>query len=442
MATWKGNKSNPAPNKVQESMERSEKIISNNRAQQVRRDTDDQKNFTIGLYDIDETILKHVDQLQLMVEDVGKQIKVPIFFGSPEQWTSAQRDGYIRDKQGKLILPAIILKRTSSDKDTNYQFFNRYLNMPVIKLYSEKNKYTQFNTLIGKNVPVNEVYNVVVPNHMIYTYHFILWTELVEQMNKLVETIQFNTRDYWGTKAGFKFRTRAESFSHTVELQMGEDRVVKTEFDLIVNGYILPDTMTKLDSHQSTTSKMFTPKKIIMGLEVVASDYDTNKLDKNREKWKSQYYPNLQVDVNIPAPPVSIDTSIVDGKVGIKVDNSPLFLRIVPPPVTQNASGQDGDMSYDSQYFYIRLSKEWKRVAISEFAPACSDDVPMTAQEGATAYTNQYFYVYAKKMWRKVAISEINLNIGGEDGNVMYDRSYFYIYISGSWRRVAISAIA
>ena len=325
MGRWQGNIGNPASNTVQEPIDRSEKMVTDNpsvssfnttnvgnRAEQVRRDTYTQKNFTISLYDIDETILLHLEQLQLQVEDQGKQVKVPFFYGSPERWVSAQRDGYLRDKQGKILLPAIILKRTNSENDSSLQFFNRYLNVPVMKMYSPKNKYTQFSVLAGRNIPVKEVYNVVMPSHMVLTYHFIIWTAYVEQMNKLVEAIQFNTKDYWGSKKGFRFRTKVESYGHTVELQANEERIVKTEFDLVTHGYILPEQMTKLESHETTWNKLMTPKKLVMGMEVVSTGYDWDKQTSNREKWRSPEYPNLQADVPIPNPPVSVNTDIID----------------------------------------------------------------------------------------------------------------------------------
>lgn len=423
MSTWKGNIKNPAPNSVQEPIDRSEKIISDNRAEQVRRDTDNQKNFTISLYDIDETILTHLQNMDLQVEDVGKRVKVPIFFGSPERWTSAQRDGYIRDKQGKLILPAIILKRTSSESDSTLQFFNRYLNTPVMKMYSQKNQYTKFSLLAGQNAPVNEVYNVVVPNHMILTYHFIMWTEKVEQMNDLVSAIQFNTRDYWGSKRGFKFRTRVDTYSHAVEIQTGEDRVVKTEFDVVTHGYILPDSMTKLDKHEMTTKKMFTPKKIVMGAEVVNTGFDMDNLNSNREKWRNPNYPNLQADVQIPPPPVRVISGISDASdittqivgslksvtqspivdpISVGLDNTRPFLRIVPTPTTTAAGGEEGYVSYDDKYFYVFAGGGWKRVAISEFTqlPPC--------QEGTVSFNNKYFYLYSSGSWRQVAISQFS----------------------------------
>lgn len=385
MPSWKGNIENPVPNIVREPDNRAEKVIASNRAEQVRRDNDKQRDFTISLYDIDETILNHLNNLQLQVQDAGKLIKVPAFFGSPEQWTSAQRDGYIRDRQGKLILPAIVLKRTTSENDQSLQFFNRYLATPAIKLYSQKNKYTQFSILAGQNAPVNEVFNVVVPSHMLLTYHFVIWTEYIEQMNDLVLKFQFNTKDYWGSKKGFRFRTRIESFAHAVELKAGEDRVVKTEFDLVTHGYVLPDTITKLEDTKATFKKMFTPKKVIMGAEIVSTDFDPSVTNKNRQKWQNPNYPNLQSDVPIPAPPISVSDSITDDSIvaqisqALKATTSTKLpgtiseaisavsgLHIVPVPTGPASLGSPGDVSYDENYFYIYSNGAWRSIAISE----------------------------------------------------------------------------
>jgi hypothetical protein len=385
MPSWKGNNQNPVPNDVRESDARSEKPIASNRAEQVRRDTDRQRNFTVDLYDIDETILEQLKNLQLEVTDAGKKIVVPTFFGSPEQWTSAQRDGYIRDNQGKLILPAIILKRTTSEDDQSLKFFNRYLNSAAIKLYSSKNKYTQFSLLSGQNAPVNEIYRIVVPDHVVLTYHFIVWTEYVEQMNDLVLKLKFNTNDYWGSKRGFRFRVKTESFAHTVEVKTGEDRMVRTEFDLTTHGYVLPDTMVKLEDHETTVKKMFTPKKVIMGAEVVGTGFDMLSLDKNKEKWRNPNFPNLQKDVVIPAPPITVSDDITDNSIVSQIREAmrattstklPITLsdaiasnpslRIVSIPSGPSALGNPGDVSYDDSYFYIYTQGAWRSVPISE----------------------------------------------------------------------------
>ncbi len=312
---WTGDPNNPVPNIgnvkgdlsqeiAQQSLNLSEKKTDVNRAHQTRRDTDKQKDNTVSILDIDTAIMKQLEKFQMTVTDEGNQIKVPFYFASPEKWKSIQRDGVIRDYNGKMILPAVVLERTSSEKDDQMMMFNRYLNYPVIQLHSEKNRYTKFNILIGQNAPVNEVYDIIMPKHMIFTYHFILWTEYIEQMNTLVEKFSFNTGDYWGDLRGLRFRTKMESISHAVELQVDTDRLVKSEFDLTVNGYILPDAMDKLAGKQMTAQKFFTPKKLIMGQETVMTEFNpVAPLPENAEKWRNQNYPNLQKDVPIIPPP-------------------------------------------------------------------------------------------------------------------------------------------
>jgi hypothetical protein len=143
---------------------------------------------------------------------------------------------------------------------------------------------------------------------------------------------------------------------------------------------------------------------------------------------------------------MTLDTSITDNsfldagpRVGIKVDNSPLFLRIVPVPTTQAAGGQDGDISYDAEYFYIRTDHKWRRVALAEFVSVCADSAPLYGTDGSVEYNSQFFYIYTKGSWKKVAIAEFNFSASGNQGDVMYDTEYFYIYTSGQWRRVAVA---
>jgi hypothetical protein len=452
---WKGDITNPAPNTVKESMERSEKFItnndpaafiSNNRAEQVRRDTDTQKNFTISFYDIDETILTQLEQLQIQVVDQGKQVKVPIFFGPPERWVSAQRDGYMRDKQGKIILPGMILKRSNSENDSSLMFFNRYLDTPAMKLYSDKNKYTQFNVLTGQNAPVNEVYNVVVPKHMVLSYHCIIWTAYVEQMNQVMQTIATNTQDYWGHRKGFRFRVQVDGgYAHNVEITAGDERMVRTEFDLTTHGYILPETMTYLDRHKMTTQKRMTPKKFIMGMEVVRTDFDMERLVDNSEKWRDPHYPNLKYGTFIPPPGLSLDTNVVDNSFlpggawkGIKVPGGPLFLRIVPVPHGQNPGGQDGDMSYDATYFYFRTNHKWTVAPISGFTNGCIDNSPLIGTEGSVEYNSRFFYIYSQGQWRRTTVADVDLGTGNE-GDIMYDRYFLYIYTHGTWIQMRLA---
>lgn len=294
MPSWKGNPSNPVPNPVQEDVNRSEGRVGANRAFNVSRETDKLKNFTVTIKDIDNTVFEHLQKMQLSVVDSGNNIKVPFFYASPEKWKSVRNDGFLRDNNGKIILPALVFYRSSSEVDTAMQTFNKYLRYAVIKQYSQKNQYTRFSALLGKNVPINEIYNVVMPDHMNFNYKFIIWTEYIEQMNSLVEKINFETNDYWGSSTGFRFRTQVSSYQHATEIENGKDRLVKTEFDLILKGYLLPELFAPgLDGFKSTTEKILTPKKIIMGMEVVATDWQPTDDSKTSDRWRSQVYHNI-----------------------------------------------------------------------------------------------------------------------------------------------------
>jgi len=384
---WTGDPKNPVPNignvksdlsqaVAEQSSNLSEKKADINRAFQTRRDTDKQKDNTVKLIDIDTAIMRQLEKFQLTVTDEGNQIKVPMYYASPEKWKSIQKDGIIRDYNGKMILPAIAFQRTTSAKDEAMLMFNRYLTYPVLRQYSEKNRYTRFSQLMGDNVPVHEVYDVVMPDHMVFTYHFIVWTEYVEQMNTIVERINFETDDYWGDLRGLRFRTKIDSFSHTVELQVDQDRMVKTEFDLLVNGYLLPDTNYSFGGNKYTTQKWFTPKKVIMGVEVVSTDFNMELLDPNKEKWRSQYYPNLPKDVVINEPPTEWNGDIsIELLSGIKAVVNVSGGRVSSPgiqyesaPAFPNSPGVEGNMAYDKDYLYVYTKGVWKRMPLDLFS--------------------------------------------------------------------------
>jgi len=380
--SWRGNTNNPVPNSEQESINRGEEKVHNNRAHQVKRESDEQKNITIKLIDIDSTIIDFLESLKIEVTDEGNRIKVPLFYASPEKWKSIQKDGIIRDYNGKMILPAVVLKRTTSEKDSSMVTFNRYLRYPILKKYSTKNKYTQFSVLQGQNVPINDLYEVVMPDHMIFTYHFIIWTEYVEQMNEIVERVNFETEDYWGKEKGFKFRTRIDSFTHNIELQVDQDRIVKTEFDLVVYGYLLPDI---LDGHRPTTIKSITPKKVIVTNEVVSTGFDLNadSNKENAEKWRSKYYHNLKEGEEPEPPPYVFNTDIGDATVikplsphevqelVIAIQTVTVDIGVVwhlPAPTKSSDPGQNGWQSYDNNYYYLYVNGLWKRVPLALFS--------------------------------------------------------------------------
>jgi hypothetical protein len=304
---WKGNLNNPAPNIAQQSSVLSEQANSSKREEQIRRDTDKQKNYTVTLMDVDGAIQKQLEKFQMSVIDEGEKVTVPVNYASAEKWKSIQSDGYMRDYNGQIILPAIVYSRTVTEKDPSMPNFSPYTNYATLKTYSQKNRYTQFSLLAGQNAPVREVYQVAIPDGMILTYKFIIWTEYVEQMNTLVERLEYESDDYWGDPRGFRFRVWAESFNHTTELQVDQDRLVKTEFDLKVWAYLLPTYQYGLDGPIQTTKKFFTPKKIIIGTETISNSFSFEDT-KVRDKWRKQDSPNLPLDEIVTQPPVVFES--------------------------------------------------------------------------------------------------------------------------------------
>lgn len=235
-----------------------------NRAYRVRRDKDKDKNFSVSLIDIDSTILKYLDQvINPTIVDSGRQIKVPINYASPERWKAIRVDGSIRDKNGKVQTPAIAFRRSTMQRNDSLITLNRYLQYPVEKKFSEKNRYDRFSAMSGFN-KTSELFSVAMPDHVIINYEFIVWTELVEQNNAVVEAINFSTEDYWGDKKRFKFRTTVSDYSFETATEAGNDRIVKSTFTLMCYAYLLPD---KYENYKSVVQKAFTPRKVVFGTE-------------------------------------------------------------------------------------------------------------------------------------------------------------------------------
>ena len=217
------------------------------RAQQKRILTDDPKPLTIGLQDIDGAIIYYFNEvIRPSVVQNGTRIPVPILYGSPERWKAVQADGFYRDKNGKIQTPLILFKRESIEKNrsvTSKVNANDPINYGIFeKRYNRKNAYDAFSVLTNR-IPVREYYGVIIPDYVNITYSCIIFTDYVEQMNKIVEGINFASDTYWGDPNKFKFRAMIDNYTTAVELNKGEDRAVKTNFNINLFGHIITDAI-------------------------------------------------------------------------------------------------------------------------------------------------------------------------------------------------------
>jgi hypothetical protein len=244
---------------------------SKNRSKDVRRDKDTVKDFTVTFEDIDKVVLNHLNGLKISVLNEGKTTDVPVFYASPERWKSIQQDGFLRDHKGQIQLPAVAVRRGTTQRNESLRIFNRYgehLSMPFIRKYSHKNAYDRFSvtSCLGiQHQPVHEVHNVNLPDHYIIQYPCIVWTDRIDQNNKIVERIAYSTEDYWGDSRYFKFRSTVTDFDLQTDIQDGSNRMVRSTFNLQLYAYLLPEYYK---DWKSTTIKTLTPRKILWGPEI------------------------------------------------------------------------------------------------------------------------------------------------------------------------------
>lgn len=430
-----------------------------NRANAVRRDTDKTKNFTVTLLDIDTAIIGTLENtLKLQVSDNGETIKVPIIYGNPERWYAMKKFGHIRDNQGKILLPAIMIKRKSVENNKDLATFNRYLNYQTIVNYSEKNKYDRFD-LINKGMfpskPTKQIYSVSLPNQVIISYECIIWTDYVDQNNRLLEQINYAAKDYWGDPERFKFRARIDSYSIEQEVNDGEDRNVKTTFDLNVNAYLLNENyITSMSGVKNTTQKLFTVRKIQLQENVVASSGELQNIQNNIQQSKSNLKDNPADYVDVTGQgTMELKPNVVSNLENyntIKVDyNNIIKTPFHPAPTSITDYGENGWVAYDSKYIYVyQYPSGWLKREISTFDYDYSSQTYISGYDcnGNPIYTtankrpiNTAFRVFQRfpdKFYHQVPYQSSDY---GEDGWISYDGNYFYIYSTGQWRRVPIS---
>jgi hypothetical protein len=218
-----------------------------NRAEQTSLKNDDTKTINITLEDHDNTILYYLENvIKPTVTQNDRQIQVPIIYGSPERWKSIQADGFYRDKNGKTMVPLIMFKRESFEKNRtlgnkldgnvvhNVQYFETQ--------YSQRNVYDNFAVLRNQK-PQKEYILGVIPDYITLTYKLSIYTDYVQQMNKIIEALEFASDSYWGDPERYQFRAVISSFPTPVLLENATDRANRSEITLTLQGYIIPNSI-------------------------------------------------------------------------------------------------------------------------------------------------------------------------------------------------------
>tara|TARA_B100001564_G_C20566654_1_gene636348 strand:+ start:141 stop:980 length:840 start_codon:yes stop_codon:yes gene_type:complete len=227
-----------------------------NKAKQIRRDKDNVKNPSVGIYDIDSAFKSFLEKdVKPTVQDDGRFYPVPVMYASPEKWASAQRDGFLKDENGMMLTPIIVFKRDNLSINTElaklkvaqnedaHQFFERK--------YNNLNKYDQFSILTGET-PKKEFMSVERPDYVDLQYEVIVWCDYMEQVNKVVEQIVFFQGRSFGDR--YKFVIKGDSYSFETLSEMGQDRITKATISLVTKAYIVPEYVGLNNNTKRTVS--------------------------------------------------------------------------------------------------------------------------------------------------------------------------------------------
>ena len=237
---------------------------------------DSVKKFAIGLRDIDEAIFYYFNNVikPSVIQNGSKKI-VPVLYGSPERWSAVQKDGFYRDRNGKIQVPLIFFKRDSVEKNRNLgnkMDANNPTQFGVFeKKWSKKNQYDRFSTLLTRSIQ-KEYQGVVMPDYLNINYSCTIFTEYVEQMNGIIESINYASDAYWGDPDKFNFRAMIDDYTTITELVQGQDRSVKTNFQIKLLGHVVPNAENTLPQGNA---KFFNKASVLFGVESVV---DINNL--------------------------------------------------------------------------------------------------------------------------------------------------------------------
>ena len=228
------------------------------------------KGLSIGLTDIDTTVIRHMKNvMKPVVREANEIIKVPVMYGNEERWKSIRNRGVLRDKNNTIILPVIVIKRTgvamndqmplSFDNDVQGKYIS------VVRSsngWSKNNRYDRFSVLTGQK-PVEEFIKTGMPDFVICTYSIVMMTAFMEQMNDLNTIMVEHLETYWGDSTSYRFLSAMEGdISNEVQMESQGERLIKNELTITIKGYMIPEFTDNVFGKTSEMKRAYIPKKV------------------------------------------------------------------------------------------------------------------------------------------------------------------------------------
>ena len=228
------------------------------------------KGFSIGVKEIDTAVIKHIRNIMKpKIKEQNEVISVPVLYGNEERWKSIKDRGTLRDKNGSIILPIIVIKRTSLamndqlpfsfDNDVKGKFIN------VVRSssgWSKNNRYDRFAILTGQQ-PVQEYVKTGMPDFVICTYSIVMMTSFIEQMNDLNNLWIEHLETYFGDQTTHRFLSSLSGdISNEVEMESQGERMIRNELTIEIKGYMIPEFTDTVFGKTAELSRAYTPKKV------------------------------------------------------------------------------------------------------------------------------------------------------------------------------------
>jgi len=235
------------------------------------------KSYSITLKDIDTAVINHIRNIMKpVVMESNEIIKVPVMYGNEERWKSVRGRGVLRDKNGVIILPVMVIKRTSvaMNDQMPLSFDNdvrgKYISVIRSKSgWSKNNRYDRFSVLTGQK-PVEEFVKTGMPDFVVCSYNIVMMTAYMEQMNDLNTIWVEHLETYFGDSTSYRFLSSLSGdISDATEMESDGERIIRNELTLEIKGYMIPEFTDNTFGKTAELVRGYVSKKVSFSEKII-----------------------------------------------------------------------------------------------------------------------------------------------------------------------------
>jgi hypothetical protein len=236
-----------------------------NLQQNVIPGKDFDQNYSVTLKDIDTSVMNHIKNIiKPNVKEAGELLQVPVLYGNEERWRNVRGRGVLRDQNGSIILPVIVVKRTSVSFSPqmplsfDHDVKGKYIQRLRQRTWSKENRYDRFAVQQGKK-PVEKRVVTGMPDFVDLNYNIVMSTAFIQQMNTLQELFLEHLETYFGDTTNYKFLSSLDgAISDASTYEVGDERIIKSEFGITIKGYVIPAFTSNVFGTTSETTVGYT----------------------------------------------------------------------------------------------------------------------------------------------------------------------------------------